>query len=165
MQYVTFRLHDTSYGIPICLVQEFTRSLDISPIIGQDERIAGMVNLRGRVVIVIDLKKCLQRNSLVQSQKNPEMQNKKMIILEAAGQLSERAKESGIQAYTEPLVLLVDQIDEVITVKAKDLHPPPGNVPSPSIEGVVKRKEGLLCLLSIHLLAKELQEDNLIEKH
>ncbi|MGK0291574.1 MAG: purine-binding chemotaxis protein CheW [bacterium] len=159
MEYITFNLNEQTFGIPIYVVQEFTRSLEMSKIVGHDPRIAGLVNLRGRIAVAINLKRCL---GLPETEDDLSYQKKKMIILETNNRLSEEAIESGVQSYEEPLVLIVDQILDVITVEPKNFYPPPAHIQEKFVEGVAKQGENLLSMLSIYELAKELAGEEYI---
>lgn len=155
MQYATFILNEHVFGIPIYLVQEFSRAEQVYPIVGHDRRIAGFMNLRGRIAVVIDLKKCLGLKEYEDATwaKRP----KKMIFLETQESLSEEAEKFGLQSYEEPLVLLVDQISDVITVESHDFYPPPAHVKEEFVEGVVKVNKILLTILSVNNLTADLE--------
>ena len=54
-RYLTFRLGQTSYAIGILKVQEIIGLLHITPVPGTPSYVRGVVNLRGRVIPVVDL--------------------------------------------------------------------------------------------------------------
>ena len=56
-QLVVFSLAEEEYGIPITLVQEIIRYSAPRPIPGSPFHVEGVINLRGRIIPVIDLKK------------------------------------------------------------------------------------------------------------
>lgn len=57
---VTFGLNDVLLGIDIRVVQEINRTLDYTAVPGSPRHIAGVVNLRGNVVTVIDAHELLR---------------------------------------------------------------------------------------------------------
>jgi purine-binding chemotaxis protein CheW len=54
-RYLTFRLGDTSYAIGILKVQEIIGLLRVTPVPGTPAHVRGVINLRGRVIPVVDL--------------------------------------------------------------------------------------------------------------
>ena len=58
-QYVAFNLHDEEYGVSILNVQEISNLTDITRVPFAADFIKGVINLRGSVLPVIDLKKRL----------------------------------------------------------------------------------------------------------
>jgi len=127
----TFYLDDYFLGIKIEAIQEINRNLKITKVYHADEHIAGVINLRGDVITVIDL-----RRKLGLKQKNIT-ENSRNIILDYEG---------------NRVGLLVDKIEDIITVNEADIAPPPPNLGE--IEGkyfvkVLKLKDKLLAALNI----------------
>ena len=56
-QYVTFVIANESYGVPVLKVQEIIGMTDIVPVPNSEEFIKGVINLRGSVVPVVDMRK------------------------------------------------------------------------------------------------------------
>ena len=54
---VTFQLAGEEYGVDIGSVQEIIRATDITPVPGAQEHVRGVINLRGKIIPVIDLRK------------------------------------------------------------------------------------------------------------
>ena len=54
-QYLTFMLKNQTYGMPIATVCEINRLIQISPVPQMPEFVSGVMNLRGKVVPVVDL--------------------------------------------------------------------------------------------------------------
>jgi purine-binding chemotaxis protein CheW len=54
---VTFRLGREEYGVEIAGVQEIIRAVDIAPVPGAPSHIRGVINLRGKIIPVVDLGK------------------------------------------------------------------------------------------------------------
>ena len=56
-QYVTFVIADESYGVPVLKVQEIIGMIPIVPVPNSEDFIRGVINLRGSVVPVVDMRK------------------------------------------------------------------------------------------------------------
>ena len=59
-RWVTFRLVDEVYGINVMQVQEVLRFTEITPVPGAPNSVLGIINLRGNVVTVIDMRSLFQ---------------------------------------------------------------------------------------------------------
>ncbi len=153
MKYATFYIADDLFGIPIYLVQEISRQAAVDPIPGNDSRIEGLMNLRGRTTAVINLKRCLFKSGVKAA---PTGQRKKMIILETQDGLPQEALDLGLNAGDEPVVLLIDDVFKIIDGELESFYPPPAHVNETYIEGVMKSGEDLISLLSIPKLILDL---------
>ena len=58
-QLVTLTIDDQVFGIPILAVQDIVEPFQITPVPLAPSAVAGVMNLRGRIVNVIDLRHCL----------------------------------------------------------------------------------------------------------
>ena len=56
-QYLTFRLDNQEYGLPIIEVQEIKGWTNITPVPNAPEHMLGVLNLRGTIIPVVDLRK------------------------------------------------------------------------------------------------------------
>jgi purine-binding chemotaxis protein CheW len=102
-QLVVFSLGPEEYGLPITQVQEIIRYVEPRRIPSAFASVRGVINLRGRIIPVCDLKQRLQLEEL----EGPEG---KIIIVESA---------SGAAG------LIVDEVDEVVTVSDEQLEEAP----------------------------------------
>lgn len=59
-QYLTFKLQNLSYGVGIENVREINRMSDIAAVPEAPDFVAGVMNLRGKVITVVDLRKRLK---------------------------------------------------------------------------------------------------------
>ena len=59
-QYLTFKLQNLSYGVGIENVREINRMSDIAKVPESPDFVAGVMNLRGKVITVVDLRKRLK---------------------------------------------------------------------------------------------------------
>jgi chemotaxis signal transduction protein len=106
-QFVTFRLADGEYGIPINEIQEIDRSSKMTRIPKSAEYVDGITNLRGEVIPVINARK---RFNLPVREAD---EHTRVIIIEVGG------KKTG---------LLVDSVREVLNLSQRDIAPPPSSI-------------------------------------
>ncbi|TAN46394.1 MAG: chemotaxis protein CheW [Methylococcaceae bacterium] len=134
IQWVTFRLGDEMYGINVMQVQEVLRLTDIAPVPGAPGYVIGIINLRGNVVTVIDL-----RNRFGLPSKESDDASR-IVIIEAEDQV---------------IGILVDSVAEVVELRSTDIETAPnvGNEESSRyIQGVSSRGNELLILLDLNKL-------------
>jgi purine-binding chemotaxis protein CheW len=134
-KYLTFLLGGAAYGLPILKVREIIRLLDITPIPRMPEYVRGVINLRGRIVPVIDLR---LKFGLPDTTTN----NRTCIIV----------THVTMGASTKLMGLIVDALEEVYHVTAEDLEPAPHFGPGTSsghIQNMAKIKGRLKTLLNI----------------
>jgi purine-binding chemotaxis protein CheW len=131
IQVACFRLHDDVYAVDIMRIKEIVRPQKLSILPKAPDFVHGVINLRGTVVPVIDLRK---RFDLPLQTENAST---RLLIVKAAGQ---------------SLGLVVDDVTEVITMPVKDIKPPPNFVKGVGGEyllGVCLAKESLIMLLDL----------------
>lgn len=137
IQWVTFRLGDEMYGINVMQVQEVLRLPEIAPVPGAPGYVIGIINLRGNVVTVIDL-----RNRFGLPSTEPDDASR-IVIIEAEDQV---------------IGILVDSVAEVVELRSSDIETAPnvGNEESARyIQGVSSRGNQLLILLDLNKLFSE----------
>ena len=106
-QFVTFRLGDGEFGIPIAKIQEIDRSSKMTRVPRTADYVDGITNLRGEVVPVINARK---RFNLPQKEAD---ERTRVIIMELGG------VKTG---------LLVDSVREVLNLATKDISAPPASL-------------------------------------
>jgi purine-binding chemotaxis protein CheW len=141
-QLAVFQLAERQYAVPVLLVEEFFRPVPITPVPGADRRIAGLINLRGVSATVVDLRTSLGLPS------RPSVEASRMLMLETADTLPAEAREAGLEAPAEPVALLVDRVERIVTVRAEDCHPPPASTAHGFAAGVYDLDGGYVMLLS-----------------
>jgi purine-binding chemotaxis protein CheW len=142
IQWVTFRLAGETYGINVMQVQEVLRFTDIAPVPGGSHHVLGIINLRGKVVTVIDTR---LRFGLPQGEMND---NTRIVIIEASSHV---------------IGILVDSVAEVVYLRQSEIDTSPnvGNDESARyIQGVCHKDGELLILIE---LDKMLTEDEWAE--
>jgi purine-binding chemotaxis protein CheW len=134
-KYLAFVLGGNGYGIPILKVREIIRLLDITPIPRMPDYVRGVINLRGKIVPVIDLR-------LKLGLPDPVTTNRTCIIVTHV-QIGDATKLMG---------LIVDALEEVYQINAEDIEPAPdfgtGTV-NGHIRNMAKAKGQVKALLDI----------------
>jgi purine-binding chemotaxis protein CheW len=134
-KYLTFSLCEEDYGISILKIREIIGLMTITPVPGTPEFVKGVINLRGRVIPVIDLR---VRFSLF-----PLDYTERTCIV-----IVEIEKKSGFLT----MGVVVDSVSEVLSVKPEDIEPAPSfgtKTDTSYIEGIAKIKKGVKILLNI----------------
>ncbi len=152
-QYATFYIDDAMYGIPIITVREISRFFSVTPIQGADERIEGLLNLRGQIVTVLNLGRCLHATPVPLGSKS------RIIILKADSDLSPEAIESGITTSPDTIALLVSRIGDVVDANDDGIEPAPPHLSSAYVSGVIQHGSELLTILSTDWLCSLKDED------
>ena len=108
-QFVTFRLADGEYGIPINEIQEIDRSSKMTRIPKSPPYVDGVTNLRGEVIPVINARKRFNLSTREADEAT------RVIILDVGG------SKTG---------LLVDAVRQVLNLNQNDIAPPPAALSS-----------------------------------
>ena len=134
LQLVSFKINNEEFAVEIANVQEIMRMISITKLPNFPDYVEGIINLRGKVINVINL-----RNRLNLPYQKAD-KDTRIIIVEISG------KSTGF---------VVDQVNEVLRVSAGIMEPPPnivGEVHSKFIEAVGKLDERLLILLNLNTI-------------
>lgn len=139
LQLVTFRLANEEYGLPITKVQEINRLVPVTKLPQTPIFMEGIINLRGRIIPVIDLRK---RFGMAVTAHDDDT---RIIIVEIHGQI---------------VGATVDAVTEVVRLDTANIEPPPTNivVASQYIDGVGKIDGRLIILLDLDKVLTEQEE-------
>lgn len=139
LQLVVFTLATEEYALPITKVQEINRLVPITKLPQTPAFMEGIINLRGRIIPVIDLRK---RFSLILTEHTDDT---RIIIVEIQGQT---------------LGVIVDAVTEVIRLQSESIEPPPQAfaIDSKYIQGVGKLDSRLIILLDIDRIFSKSEE-------
>ncbi len=139
-QYLTFILDGEDYGVDILRVQEIKGWEGATPMPNMPDFILGIINLRGTVVPVIDLRKYFKMKSANFSQTTV------VIVL--------KVKDEELAERTMGVV--VDAVSEVHNIAQTDLKPAPdfgGVLDMESIKGLATIEDQMIIMLDIdHLM-------------
>jgi len=148
-QIATFLLGSTLLGVDILLVKEIYRYKAISPIPDAPTHLRGLMNLRGRVVTVIDLSVCLNRPAAT------NIDDCRLLILKTQEEIRNYINKGLLEdaSLGEDIVgFLIDQMDDVLTIENEAILPPPPNlvdIDEALVRGVIKQGEQLVILLDV----------------
>ncbi|HUI45646.1 MAG TPA: chemotaxis protein CheW [Nitrospirota bacterium] len=140
VQLVTFQVGSEEYGLDINAIIEVIRPLKITPLPRMPEFIEGVVNLRGLIIPIVDLRK---RFALAEIHNEPRKM--RMVITKGA-------IPAGGRRGKELLGLVVDRVKEVLHVPRKEIAPPPGAATGEQadfISGMGKVGERLIIVVDI----------------
>lgn len=132
---VTFRIGAELFGVPIAMVQEIVRVPAITRIPQAPEFVEGVINLRGRVITVVDMRKRL--NQACQREQAIWARKSRILVIESGGRL---------------VGVIVDEVAEVLKLASDRVEPAAPLVAGLSnqyITGVGKLEDRLLILLDI----------------
>lgn len=146
-KYLTFHLGTEEFGIQVLKVREIMGVQDITSVPQTPSWMKGVLNLRGKVIAVIDLRAKFgmptveynQRTCIVVAQ--VETDNEQMLM-----------------------GLVVDQVSEVLNIAAGEIEDAPSfgsNVPTPYILGMAKQKGKVKILLDIDQALSSTELDSL----
>ena len=134
-KYLTFSLGDEDYGLGILKVREIIGVMEITAVPHTPKYIKGVINLRGRVIPVLDLR--------LKFAMAPEEYNERtcIIVVEVQG------KDGAVQVG-----MVVDSVSEVLNITAAEIEPPPAlgaAAETTNILGMAKVKSEVKILLDI----------------
>jgi len=133
LQLVTFKLAGEEYATDILKVQEINRMVEITSVPNAPHYVEGVINLRGKVIPVVNLRK--KFGFVV---KEADAQSRIMVV--------DVGKTIGI---------IVDSVSEVLRLRADTVETPPSiteNGSSEYIRGIGKLEDRLLILLDLDKL-------------
>ena len=146
MQISTFLIDKEAFALPSLVVEEYFRPLPITKVPGSNRRIDGLVNIRGRTAVVINMRACFEV-----PERSPK-QHGEMILLETDQGLVDEARELGLYAFDEPIVLNVDSVTQIYQLIDDEIHPAPPHVNQPFVDGVIHVNEAYFTMISIQKL-------------
>ncbi|MDM8537963.1 chemotaxis protein CheW [Desulfobacterales bacterium HSG17] len=137
LEFATFFVGGALCGINILNIQEINKHFDITQVPQSSDYIKGILNLRGRIVTIIDLGKKLGLEPV-----NQTVDNRNLIV----------------NSEDEHIGLLVDSISDVAIANQEDIEPAPSNiggVKGKYFKGVLKTEKQLIGILDIDEVLKE----------
>lgn len=143
LQLVTFRLGNEEFSLDILRVQEIIRHMELTRVPRTPDFVDGVINLRGRVIPVLDLRKRFGLPS-------DERTNETRIIV--------------VDVDNKTVGLKVDAVSEVLRLPADTVEPAPAIVTgaeSDYIKGVGKLDGRLLILLDVEKILTRTERDAL----
>ncbi len=137
LEFSTFYVGGVLYGINILHIQEINKNFEITRVPQSHDYIKGILNLRGRIVTIVDLGKKLGLAPVTKGKDN------RNII---------------VNSEDEHIGLLVDSISDVVMANETDIEPAPSNIGGirgKYFQGVLKVEKQLIGILNIDEVLKE----------
>tara|TARA_R110001592_G_scaffold27763_17_gene102820 strand:+ start:6926 stop:7393 length:468 start_codon:yes stop_codon:yes gene_type:complete len=129
--YLSMHIAGHSFGIPVLQILDVLRAERITRIPLAPKEIAGSLNLRGRIVTAIDVRK---RLGLPERDCNQSVMN---VVVEH---------------HNELFSLMIDTVGDVLNIPDKSIEKPPKTLDSLWLEvsvGIIQQDEGLLIIIDI----------------
>ncbi len=145
IQVVSFKIGDEEFGVNILQVQEINRLVQITRVPNAPDFIEGVMNLRGRIVPVVNLRK---RFGL---QQRGYDKNTRVVVVE----LNDKT-----------VGFIVDSVSEVLRFSKNDVEPTPDlitGIGNEYITGIAKLGDRLLILLDLEKVLTVEEKESLKE--
>ncbi|GEM_PF-241925 len=146
-QLVTFHLDGEEFAVEILKVQEIIRRIDPTRVPNAPDFVDGVINLRGKVVPVI----CLRKRFGLPAPENTAAAMGRIVVVEVGGTVAG---------------LAVDSVSEVLRLPEDTVEPPPrlAKVDRDYVCGVGKLQDRLLILLDVDRILSEAEKSALSGK-
>lgn len=131
LQLVTFVVGTEEFAVPILSVQEINRMMQITRVPQSPAFVEGVINLRGKIIPVVDLRKRFGLESRETSGEN------RIVVVEVSGRV---------------IGFMVDKVNEVLRIQSNIVEPPPAmvcGIDSEYVQSVGKLEDRLLILLDL----------------
>ncbi len=139
-QFLTFILGSEEYGVDILQVQEIKGWDRVTPIPNTPDYIKGVINLRGAIVPIIDLRQRFNLESISYDATTV------VIVLKVPAEDKERT-----------IGIVVDAVSDVYNISASDMKPPPdfGDIDIDFVKGLATVSGKMVIILNIDRLLNE----------
>jgi len=134
LQLVTFEVAGEEFAVDILRVQEINRMMSLTRVPQSPPEVEGVINLRGRIIPVLDLRKRFGMS---------------------AGERNESNRIVVVDVHDRTLGFIVDRVHEVLRISGSIVEPAPAmvcSIDSEFIAGVGKLDDRLLILLDLEKL-------------
>ncbi len=141
IQLITFYVDNLLLGVDINQVKEINRHTEITPVPHAPQCVSGVINLRGDVVTVVNLRSVLHLPSV---------------------DIGRSHRNVIVNSGDEHIGLLVDRVADVVSASSDDIEPAPSNVngiEGSYFKGVYKLDEELLVILDVERALSETVAD------
>ncbi|WP_292486871.1 chemotaxis protein CheW [Methanohalobium sp.] len=140
LQLVAFNLGDEEFGVDIMQVQEIIRTQEVTRIPQAPDFVKGVINIRGKIIVVVSLDKCLGLDS------RETDEHSRIIVVEVGGSV---------------VGMVVDSVSEILSIQESNIEPAPDIIASKInadyLKGVGKLENRLLILLDLEKILTEEQ--------
>ena len=139
---VGFQIGRETYGVPITSLHEIVRVPEITAVPDAPDYLEGVINLRGKIVSVMDLRKRFGIKQVTHKRGN------RILVVEHAGRLAG---------------LIVDSASEVVKIPSADVEPPPAAFQEGGLNCVVGLGKVGGRLIVLHDMSKLLAPASLLQ--
>jgi len=131
LQVVAFNIDIEEFGVDILKVQEINRMVEITKVPQAPHYVEGVINLRGKVIPIIDLRKRFNMEF------KEHDKNTRIVVVDISGNI---------------MGMVVDAVSQVLRIPVNTIESPPEivtGIDSEYIKGVVKLDDQLLIYLDL----------------
>lgn len=143
-KYMTFTLKNEIYGIPIGTVKEINAMMTITEVPNTPKYIKGVINLRGKIISIMDLRLRLGMFEMEYSERTC------IIVVEVLN--NEKGKKK--------IGIVVDHVAEVIEIKSSELEDFEEDLAddlNAFINGIAKVKDKIIIILDIEKIVNNVE--------
>lgn len=143
LQLVSFKVGDAEFGVDILRVQEINKMMELTVVPNTPSFVEGVVNLRGRIIPVINL-----RSRLGLDEKDYDTETRIIVV----------------DLHDKTIGFIVDEVKEVLRIPKSITEPPPeivSGVDSEYITAIGKLEDRLLILLDLAKVLSNKEHDQL----
>src|SRR5438874_5524143 len=129
---VGFRIGRETFGVPISLVHEIVRVPEITSVPEAPDYVEGVINLRGKIISIVDLRKRFGEKEITHNKKN------RILVVEVENKM---------------VGLIVDAASEVLRMSSDEVDNPPNVFEEGELNyvtGVGKLKDRLIILVELN---------------
>lgn len=141
VQLVSFKLDRVEFGIDIRMIREINRMVEITKVPQAPSYCEGVINLRGNVIPVIDLRKKLDMEV------EEWTKSTRIVVCDVEGEM---------------VGMVVDAVEEVLRIPGSTIEPAPKVVSSVNadyISGIAKLDNRMLIFLDISKITSEIRKE------
>ena len=141
LQLVSFTIGSEEFGVDILKVQEINRTVEITTVPQAPHYVEGVINLRGKVIPIIDLRK---RFGLELKEHD---KNTRIVVVDIDGNV---------------MGMIVDSVSEVLRLPSNTIEPPPElatGINAEYIKGVAKLEDRLLIFLDLSKIVESVRAE------
>lgn len=134
-KYLTFALGDEEYGLPVLKVREIIKMMDVTSVPQVPPHIRGVINLRGKVIPVVDLRLKFGLSGL-----------------DATDQTCIIVVQVDLEGRRVMLGMIVDRVSEVLNISNEEIEGPPDfgeRLDTQFMQGMAKVKGKVKILLDL----------------
>lgn len=143
LQLVTFHLGDEEFAVDILNIQGINRMVEITKVPNAPDYVEGIINLRGKVIPIIDLRKRLGLPPTEYTKST------RFIVVEIDNKI---------------IGFIVDSVSEVLRIDSSITEPPPqvvSGIDTEYITAVAKLEDRLIILLDLEKILTDKQKQEL----